>query len=229
MKLPDHLTKYQLTPQMFEQAMTHRSFLNESNSAVSNERLEFLGDAILEYIISDMIYQKYPQEPEGILTAMRSRLVQTQSLSQIAQELNLGLYLQLARGEELAGGRQNPSLLENAFEALIGAVYLSGGIQPAIALVQDSLGHLLNQIELDNLKDPKSLLQEQVQAQGWQTPIYKVHSEEGPDHAKRFTLGVYIDQKLLGEGSGKSKQQAQQAAASIALTHIESQLNPTKS
>lgn len=220
MKIPLHLTKYNLTPGMFEQAITHRSYLNESSVAISNERLEFLGDAILEYIISEKIYQTYPSEPEGVLTAMRSQLVQTQTLSQIASELNLGQYLRLARGEELAGGRANPSLLENAVEALIGAIYLSSGLPSTQTFISDFFDHRLATIQLDNLKDPKSLLQEQVQSRGWHTPIYKVHTEQGPDHAKEFTVGVYIDNQLWGEGSGKSKQQAQQAAANQALAKL---------
>ena len=218
MTIPPHLSPYISNSDLFTQSMTHRSFVNENASATSNERLEFLGDAILEFVISDMIYHQFPTEPEGILTAVRAYLVQTQSLSAIALQLDLGKYLLLARGEELAGGRDNPSLLENAFEALIGAVFLDKGLPLADKLVKDLLTSKMQELNLETLKDPKGQLQEYVQAQGLSTPVYKVTNEVGPDHNKEFTVAVIVGDRQLAIGVGKSKQQAQQQAATAAIS-----------
>lgn len=221
--IPSNLQKYQLKPKLFTKAMTHRSYLNESSTSESNERLEFLGDAILEHLISETLYTRFPDQPEGVLTAMRSQLVQTQTLSKVAQKINLGEHLRLARGEEQAGGRQNSSLLENALEALIGAIYLSSGIDNANSFLKDYLYPEIDTLSLDNLKDPKSDFQEKIQAEGLPTPIYQVTHEEGPDHDKIFTIQVMVGADIWGEGQGKSKQQAQQQAASQGLIKLQNQ------
>lgn len=221
MDIPDDLQKYGLTEELFVEAMTHRSYLNEHPADQSNERLEFLGDAVLEFLISEAIYAHHPDQPEGVLTALRANLVQTQTLSEIARKLKLGDFLQLAKGEEQAGGRQNASLLENSFEALLGAIYLSSGIDQARSFCVDTLFPLIETTALDTLKDPKSSFQEQVQARGLATPHYQVLQEIGPDHDKKFTVGVFVDNQQWAVGSGRSKQQAQQAAAEAALEKLE--------
>lgn len=218
--LPPQFAPYNLKEELFRQAMTHRSYLNEHTDALSNERLEFLGDAILEYLISEALYQRFPQHPEGILTSMRSHLVQTNSLATAANQVQLGDYLQLAKGEEQAGGRRNPSLLENAFEALIGAIYLSSGIDSTKKFLEDHLFELIDTLTVDRLKDPKSLFQERIQAKNLPTPIYQIVEESGPDHDKTFTSAVFVNNQQWGIGSGRSKQQSETAAAADGLKKI---------
>lgn len=204
---------------LFEQAFTHRSFLNESKQKISsNERLEFLGDSILSFVVSQYLYKAYPDYNEGILTNLRSLLVNTKSLAQMAKELGFGDLLKLSRGEEESKGRQNQSLLANSFEAYIGALFLDQGVE----IVQELLSEILlpkaeYYVQNNIFKDPKSLLQEKVQSQKQNSPVYKVLNEIGPAHAKSFTVGVYVSEKLLGVGDGKSKQQAEEMAAKQAL------------
>ncbi|MBU0576124.1 ribonuclease III [Patescibacteria group bacterium] len=203
-----------------ETALTHRSALNESisSSKESNERFEFLGDAVLELATTEFLFGKYPTEPEGILTAYRSALVKTTTLAQVAQELNLGQKLYMSKGEEATGGRSNPSLLADTTEAVIGAIYLDQGYQATKNFLDQHLFNKFDQIKQQKLyQDAKSLLQEIVQAKGHEAPVYKVINEEGPDHDKQFTVRVVVDSKPAGEGRGKSKQVAQQAAAQQAL------------
>lgn len=199
-------------------ALTHRSSLNEPGIKESNERLEFLGDAVLELIITNFLFHTRPADPEGFLTAARSAIVRTESLSQLAQTIKLGQFLKMSRGEAASGGRENPSLLEDAFEALTGAIYQDGGFAAATAFLERHLFPYA-QLVLDKnqLKDPKSLLQEKVQAKGLPSPVYQVNSETGPDHQKTFQVEVMINGKSAGLGSGKSKQEAEQEAASAAL------------
>lgn len=206
--------------QLIETALTHRSALNERGSTVteSNERLEFLGDAVLELIATEHLYQKFPQEPEGALTAYRSALVKTTSLATVAEQLGLGEKLKMSKGEEATGGRTNPSLLADTLEAVIGALYLDQGYEACEKFLHEHLFTSLDTILEQRLyKDPKSELQERVQAQGFETPNYEVISESGPDHNKEFTVAVYVGKEIAGQGTGKSKQQAQQAAAQEAL------------
>lgn len=204
---------------LLKTALTHRSAINEKRgSNISNERLEFLGDAVLELIVSDYLYQKYPSLPEGQLTSKRAQIVQTKTLAAAAQKLNLGSKLILSRGEKKAGGDKNPSLLANAFEALIGAIYLDQGIAASKKFIDQQLiakfPHLSQQVEID---DFKSQLQEKWQKQFKIAPRYKLVQTSGPDHDRTFTVQVYFKQKLFGEGRGKSKQTAQQHAAKAAL------------
>jgi ribonuclease-3 len=205
---------------LLETALTHRSALNEKGSTIteSNERLEFLGDAVLELIATEFLYKKFPAEPEGTLTAYRSALVKTTSLATVAEKLGLGDQLKMSKGEEATGGRSNPSLLADTLEAVVGALYLDQGIEVCVTFLQEHLFVSLDTILEQRLyKDPKSELQERVQAQGLETPRYEVVSETGPDHSKEFTVAVYVGTEVVGQGTGKSKQQAQQGAAQEAL------------
>ena len=207
---------------LFENAFTHRSYLNETKEKItSNERLEFLGDSILSFIVSTYLYQTYPHYDEGVLTNLRSQLVNTKSLAAIAKELDFGKYLLLSKGEEESKGRQNESLLANCFEAYIGALFLDQGIEEvrdflSLTLFPQVEGYVTNRL----FKDPKSLLQEFVQAQKQNSPSYKVLHEEGPPHAKVFTVGVFVGTNKLGEGVGKSKQEAEESAAKLALEKL---------
>ncbi len=216
-------------PELLEIALTHRSALNEPNSSgtsskTSNERLEFLGDAVLELVVTQHLFAQYPSEPEGRLTAYRSALVRTETLAEVAQELGLGQKLYLSKGEEAGGGRSNIGLLADTFEAVIGAIFLDQGILIVEELVQKQLLPKFDQIKEQGLyKDAKSLLQEVVQAEGHPTPEYLLVDEQGPDHDKTFEVSVTVNQKVLGIGSGSSKQLAQQAAAAQALEKFEKQ------
>ncbi|MDR0463393.1 MAG: ribonuclease III [Pseudomonadales bacterium] len=201
-------------------ALTHRSALNEklSQAKESNERLEFLGDAVLELITTEFLYKTMPDMPEGRLTAFRSSLVKTTTLAEVGRALDLGNKLYMSKGEESTGGRDNESLIANALEALIGALYLDQGIEA----VKDFLDkHLLFKLDIilkeKSYKDPKSSLQEEVQALGFDAPHYEVLEEVGPDHDKSFTMAVRVGDIQSGVGEGKSKQLAQQEAARQAL------------
>lgn len=207
---------------ILRRAFLHRSYLNESsNEKESNERLEFLGDAILEFVISENLFSHFRTEDEGHLTALRSRLVNTTSLATTAKELGLGEILYLSRGEESSGGRQNRSLLANTVEALIGAIFLDQGIEATKKFIETFLVKKLPDIVKSPLKDPKSRLQEFVQANGYPAPTYKLISAAGPDHAKQFTVEVLVDRKPYAQGSGPSKQLATQNAAAEALKRWE--------
>lgn len=201
-------------------ALTHRSYLNETKikGLDSNERLEFLGDAILSFWISSQVYQKFPDFPEGELTFIRTHLVRTETLTMLASKLNLGLYLLMSKGEELGGGKENPSLLANTFEAVIGAIFCDQGIKIVSEFLSNQFKNLLNNVKgIESLKDSKSLLQELVQSQNRSSPIYRLISSEGPDHQKTFTMGAYLEDKLLAQGTSKSKQEAEEEAAREAL------------
>lgn len=207
---------------LFEQAFTHRSYLNESKKKVeSNERLEFLGDSILSVVVSEYLFRAYPEFDEGILTNLRSLLVNTKSIGETARDLGFGALLKLSKGEEESAGRENQSLLADSYEAFIGALYIDQDMEAAKQFVTDTLlPKAKNLVAKNALKDPKSLLQESVQAKKHSSPVYKVHQEDGPAHAKIFTVGVYVDEKLMGEGKGRSKQEAEERAAEQALEKI---------
>ncbi len=208
--------------ELFTRAFTHRSYLNESKQEVqSNERLEFLGDSILSFVVSGYLYATFPQYNEGKLTNLRALLVNTKSLADIARDLNFGDYLRLSKGEEESKGRQNQSLLADCYEAFLGALYVDQGIEIVRRFIEDTL---LPKVETltkrDAFKDPKSLLQEYIQSKKQNSPLYKVLEEQGPPHAKIFTVGVYSQNTLLGQGQGKSKQEAEVEAALIALEKL---------
>lgn len=208
---------------LLEEALTHRSYLNESKEKISsNERLEFLGDSILSFVVSTYLFKEYPDFNEGKLTNLRSLLVNTKMLALLAKECDLGSKLRLSKGEEESGGRNNPSLLADSFEAFLGALFLDQGIDAVKKFIDSTVIPQANDfIEKNLLKDPKSKLQEYVQSKKQSSPVYKVLAEEGPAHARQFTIGVYVNDTLIGEGSGKSKQAAEEAAAQSALTKIE--------
>ncbi len=198
-------------------ALVHRSYLNENQKEEeSNERLEFLGDAILEFIVSSYLFAKFTNQDEGHLTALRSRLVNTIALADTARKLGLGELLLMSRGEAQTG-RTNPSLLANTVEAIIGAIFIDQGIDAAERFVNTFIIEKVHEIVKESLKDPKSLLQEFVQAKGLPAPVYRTVSQDGPDHAREFTVEVLIDKKPYGQGTGASKKVATQVAAGIAL------------
>ncbi|HSX05155.1 MAG TPA: ribonuclease III [Candidatus Saccharimonadales bacterium] len=205
-------------------ALTHRSYLNEHRSTVTehNERLEFLGDAVLELVVTEFLYANY-SEPEGILTNWRSSLVRTESISAAAARLGFEELLRLSRGEKRGTDRARAQILANSFEAVTGAIYLDKGYEAAKVFITENILSTFDEIlKTGSWMDPKSHLQEVVQSQGGSTPQYKVLSEEGPDHDKTFTVGVYVDGELKGQGGGPSKQAAQVAAAQQALKNYQS-------
>ena len=204
---------------LLKQAFIHRSYLNETRHLkTSNERLEFLGDAVLSFLTSSFLYKTYPDYSEGTLTNIRSSLVKTKTLAHIATKLALGDLLFLSHGEEDSGGRINPSLLADTFEALLGAAYLDAGLDAAKQLLETQLFPEADDIITNkSYIDYKSLLQEIIQEQSRTSPTYRVIKSEGPDHAKTFWVEALAAHQSLGEGTGKSKQEAEQAAARQAL------------
>jgi len=206
-----------------EEALTHRSYLNEYPSAgAHNERLEFLGDAVLEIIVTENLFHTYPDYQEGQLTNLRAALVNYQILSRIAKEIELEEYLHLSRGEAKDTGRARDVILANAIEALIGAIYLDVGYAGTEPFVKKFImTHLDEVIENKLYRDPKSTLQEIVQEDFKVTPIYRVLSESGPDHNKEFTVGVFFGEEMKAEGRGLSKQEAEMKAAEEALKKLE--------
>lgn len=205
---------------LLELAFVHRSFLNESKGKheFSNERLEFLGDAILSFIVSNKIYHEFPNLPEGDLTNYRSALVCAKTLAIVSQKLGLGKYLKMSKGEKESGGKDNPSLLANTVEALIGSIYLDQGLEVVKKFIDKYiLSELSDIIENKSFKDYKSLFQELVQNKIKLSPIYQVTDSWGPDHAKNFKIGVIVEGKLIAEGVGKSKQEGEQAAAKAGI------------
>jgi ribonuclease-3 len=204
---------------LLSRALTHRSYLNENKDAIEdNERLEFLGDAVLDFIVAEWLYNHYPEKPEGDLTRLRAALVHTDQLAKFAKEIKLGQALRLGRGEIQAGGRERLTLLCDAFEALIGALYLQGGIQAVNQFMMPLLENVVDEIFINHLdEDTKSRLQEWAQGNGYASPKYVLIGEEGPDHAKNFEMEVRIGKKPYGRGTGSSKQTAEKAAAREAL------------
>ena len=196
-------------------AFIHKSFVNEQKSEKEhNERLEFLGDAVLELVVTEYLYKSYPKKQEGELTNWRSALVKGNHLSQVAQELGLGRYLHLSRGEEHSGGREKPHILANVMEALIGAIFLDRGYRISHKFIHEFILKHLDDIISQGLHiDSKSLFQEMAQGKIGKTPHYVVMSEVGPDHNKQFTMAAYIGEEKIAEGQGPSKQKAEDAAA----------------
>ena len=200
-------------------AFTHRSYMNEhkKSARVHNERLEFLGDAVLELVVTDYLYRTF-DEPEGILTSWRSALVRTESISEAGKLLGYEPLLRLSRGEKRGSDRARQQILANSFEALIGAIYLEKGYDAAATFIEANiLSKLEGILQTGSWRDPKSHLQEVSQSVDGMTPQYRVIEEIGPDHEKVFTLGVYVGNTLMGTGTGHSKQIAQQQAATAAL------------
>lgn len=204
-------------------ALTHRSYVNEHRKSVTehNERLEFLGDAVLELAVTDYLYNHFT-EAEGILTSWRSSLVRTESIGAAGDKLGYESLLRMSRGEKNGSIRARQQILANAFEAVIGAIYLERGYDDAEKFIAKHILSRLDEIlATGSWRDPKSHLQEVSQRIDGMTPVYKVLNEEGPDHDKIFSLGVFVGEKLMGKGSGSSKQNAQQEAAKAALKAYE--------
>ncbi len=200
-------------------ALTHRSYVNEHKKSVSehNERLEFLGDAVLELAVTEYLYVNF-SEPEGILTSWRAALVRTESIGDAGDKLGYGPLIRMSKGEKNGSERARLQILANAFEAVIGAIYLERGYNDARDFIHANIIVKLDDILASgSWRDPKSWLQEISQKVDNQTPVYKVLGEEGPDHDKVFTLGVFVGDKLMGQGTGPSKQVAQQQAARKAI------------
>ena len=202
------------------QAFTHRSYLNEHRDIklAHNERLEFLGDAVLELIVTEYLYYKYPDKNEGELTSFRSALVNATTLSDAALKIGMNDYLLLSKGEAKDTGRARQIILANTIEALIGAIFLDQDYEMAKFFISNNIFNLIEKIvENQTWLDAKSKFQEQAQDYDGITPVYKTLKEEGPDHDKKFTVAVYLDKVKIAEGEGKSKQEAEQAAANNAL------------
>lgn len=219
------LTTLNLTPKnlhLIENAFVHRSYLNEStNFKESNERLEYLGDAVLELITSDYLYKSYPDYQEGMLTNIRAALVRTESLAEVAENLNFPKIILMSKGEAATGGQTNKSILADTFEAFLGAIYLDLGLGSVEEILKSKLFPKAEKVISGGLyKDNKSFLQEVSQARFKATPQYNLISEAGPDHDKEFVMQVVINNQPYSKGSGKSKQAAQEDAAKNTLEQI---------
>ena len=205
---------------LLEQAFTHRSYINENRGErrEHNERLEFLGDAVLELVVTEFLFAKYPDKPEGDLTSYRAALVNTVSISNSATNLGMNEFLLLSRGEAKDTGRARQIILANAFEAVIGAIYLDQGYESAKKFIAEQLFHKTDEVVEKGLwQDAKSRFQEIAQEKNSVTPSYDVISQTGPDHDKRFVVGVYLGEEQIAAGEGRSKQEAEQVAAQKAL------------
>lgn len=203
---------------LLKNALTHSSYANEVRGGFSsNERLEFLGDSVLSIVVSDYIYRHYPNMPEGELTKLRASLVCEKSLCTFSRELELGNYLMLGKGEEKGGGRERDSILADAFEAVLAAIYLDGGMEPAKRHVMNFVLRELQHTDDEVFKDYKTALQEIIQRNPEETVSYILTGESGPDHDKEFTVEVRLNSNVIGKGTGKNKKRAEQMAAKEAL------------
>ncbi|MBI2100818.1 MAG: ribonuclease III [Candidatus Vogelbacteria bacterium] len=208
-------------PKLLRQALTHRSFLNEHREAdwEHNERLEFLGDAVLELVMTDYLFRLYPEKSEGDLTSYRAALVNTQTIAEVSSELGINEYLLLSRGEAKDTGRARAVILANTFESLIGAIYLDQGLETVRQFTEKHLASRVSALVAERRwQDAKSFFQERAQAMAEVTPTYQVMNEAGPDHDKMFTVGLYLGEALVATGTGHSKQEAEQQAARNGLT-----------
>ncbi len=207
-----------------KKAMTHKSYANENRhkKAKPNERLEFLGDAVLNLVISEYIFKRYLDYPEGELAKTRAVVVSAPTLARISKDINLGQYLLLGKGEEMTGGRERDSILADVFEALLGAIYLDQGLEVAREFIHLYLIDEILSVERgEYIQDYKTLLQEEIQKRSNTRPVYQVASEEGTDHNKKFSIEVEYEGEIIGKGTGKSKKEAQQRAAADALQEFE--------
>lgn len=205
---------------LLKNALTHRSFINEvrSKDLSHNERLEFLGDAVLELVVTEYLFKNYPDLNEGVLTSFRAALVKTESLAEEAKRLGIGEFIFMSKGEEQSGGRDRQYILANTVEAIIGSIYLSLGYEASNKFILKNICYKLDDIITNRYDiDSKSKLQEIAQEEVKVTPSYELVGSSGPDHNKSFEMAVYIDGKIFGKGKGKSKQEAEQKAASDAL------------
>lgn len=210
-------------PALLEQALTHRSRANEDElPGADNESLEFLGDAILGFIVAELLFREFPRLDEGRKSKMKAALVSTTSLARAAEGIALGSYLRLGRGEEKTGGRQKTALLADAFEALIAAIYLDGGLEHVRAFVERELAGALEDVRQAEVvgQDYKSALQERLQASSAALPVYRQIGTAGPDHRKRFEVEVLVEGRPIAQGAGRSKKEAEQEAARVALERL---------
>ncbi len=207
---------------LLSRALTHRSYLNEHPDALEdNERLEFLGDAVLDFVVGAWLYNRYPEMPEGDLTRMRSALVHTEQLAEFANQIELGRAMRLGHGEAQAGGKNRPGLLCDTFEAVVGAIYLEKDIEGVREFITPFLIASSEEILINHKdEDPKSNLQEWAQAQGYAAPVYVTKNTSGPDHSKMFEVDVIVNNQVYGSGIGSSKQAATKAAARAALDKL---------
>ena len=210
-------------PKLCHNAFIHRSYLNEHKNfkGDSNERLEFLGDSVLSIVVSKFLFEKLAKSTEGELTQTRAALVRTETLAKLADSLELGTYLFLSHGEEESGGRTSKTILANTFEALIGAIFLDQGLESAAKFIKKYILDSWQELAAESVSDNKSRLQEILQRKYHQSPTYKVLRTWGPDHKRTFEVGVYLDEKIFGRGSGRNKQTAAQNAAENALAGLE--------
>ncbi len=209
---------------LLTEALTHRSFCQERDS--SYERLEFLGDSVIGLIISQFLYENFPQKTEGDLTKIKASLVSEITLTQVAQFISLGQYILMSKEEEKAGGRNKPSILSDAYEALLGAIFLDGGLSAASRTIEKHiLSRISEIIEGETFRNYKGELLEYLQARGRRLPRYQVLEEKGPDHDKKFTMAVFVRGKEWGRGSGTSKKEAEQNAARMALEKLKVEEN----
>jgi ribonuclease III len=210
-------------PALLHQAFVHSSYINETGNAnlSDNERLEFLGDAILDFVVAEKIYHKFPSYPEGKLTEIRIFLIREETLALIAAELNLGDYLLLGKGEEASGGKNKQSNLANTVEALIGAVYLDQGLEITKTFLNGLLDPYVNQlVSVKSMKNYKGVLQEYAQSLYKKLPLYRLTDITGPDHERVFTVEVVINNEIIGSGTAKSKKAAEMEAAKLACEHL---------
>ncbi|NLN70549.1 MAG: ribonuclease III [Chloroflexi bacterium] len=207
---------------LLARALTHRSYLNENRDAIEdNERLEFLGDAVLDFMVAEWLYNHFPEKKEGDLTRLRAALVHTDQLANFARKINLGAALRLGKGEIQAGGQDRTTLLCDAFEALIGALYLYGGLSSVKTFIEPLLNEVVDDIFQNHMdEDTKSRLQEWAQGHGFSAPKYILVAEQGPDHKKTFEMEVRIENKPFGRGTGSNKQSAEKSAAREALVDL---------
>ncbi len=203
---------------LYEEALTHSSYAHEAGLVHNNERLEFLGDAVLELVVSEYLFQRFPAYPEGKLTQIRHRIVNEQALAEMARELNLGTFMKLGKGELSSGGSKKNSLLADALEALFGALFIDLGYLKTRELLVQLLGKALDEVtqEAYPLSDHKTALQELCQSHLGQAPAYRIAAVEGPPHERVFEAEVILNNRVVGRGKGKSKKEAEQAAADLA-------------
>jgi ribonuclease III len=202
--------------ELLEEALTHRTYVNEAGGK-DNQRLEFFGDSVLDFLLSDMLLVQFPNSREGELTRIRASLVDEVSLARVAADLDLGSCLRLGRGEEKGGGREKRSLLADAFEALLAALYLDGGLEPVRRVVKEQFAPLLASSEALSGRDYKTDLQERARLVRGELPRYHLKEVTGPHHDRRFTVQIYLGDEMMGEGTGRSKKEAEQAAAQAAM------------
>jgi ribonuclease-3 len=207
---------------LLEQAMTHRSYLQEGmERLISNERLEFLGDAVLGMVVTDELYHRFPEASEGELTRIKSTIVSREQLAKQARKIELGQFLFLGNGEEKSGGRRRPSILADGYEALLGAMYIDGGITEVRQFIRKYLLKDIDSLTRSRFhQNYKSWLLEYCQAEGTSTPDYRLISEKGPDHKKEFVVEVYVNKQRLGKGIGSSKKKAEQEGARTAIENL---------